>query len=163
VTLVTASALLDLVSEAWLVDLAARLDTPIYATLIYDGVMTWTPEHRNDAAMTAAFNGHQQTDKGFGPALGPRAAVRAHKIFEQAAFDVISADSPWHLTPAMSELQTQLTDGISRAAAEVGATEARAWGEARRADATRSTCVIGHQDLLAIPRNRTAEADHATG
>jgi hypothetical protein len=163
VTLVTASALLDLVSETWLLDLAERLNAPIYATLIYDGEMKWEPEHPNDAAMTAAFNAHQLTDKGFGPALGPNAASRAQEIFEQAGFDVTSVASPWHLAPEMSMLQRQLTDGIARAAEEAGATEAKAWGDARRADAARSTCIVGHRDVLAIPMNRRSETAHATG
>ena len=77
VDLVTASALLDLVSETWLerlaVETAAR-SIPLYAALSYDGRIELTPPDPLDAAIVAAVNAHQRTDKGFGPALGPAAA-----------------------------------------------------------------------------------------
>jgi len=163
VSLVTASALLDLVSEAWLTALAARLDTPLYAALSYDGVMHWSPEDPRDAAITAAFNAHQHSDKGFGPALGPEAAMKARAILGAAGFDVQMAPSPWRLTPERHALQAQLTDGIADAAAEAGAPDARDWAEMRRSGATRTTCVIGHQDILAIPRSTPSAGAHATG
>ena len=163
VTLVTASALLDLVSEAWLTALAARLDTPLYAALSYDGVMHWTPGDPRDGAITAAFNTHQRGDKGFGPALGPEATTRAGTILDAAGLDVQTAPSPWRLPPEQHALQAQLTDGIADAAAEAGAPGARDWAEMRLSAATRTTCVIGHQDILAIPRRTPSAGAHATG
>ncbi|MEE4299000.1 MAG: class I SAM-dependent methyltransferase, partial [Pseudomonadales bacterium] len=108
-TLVTASALLDLVPEHWVTALARRLHGPFYAALSYDGVMHWTPEDPEDAAVSAAFDRHQHGDKGLGPALGPEAAERTRAAFEAAGFTVELAQSPWRLGPADAALQRALT------------------------------------------------------
>ncbi|NKX44012.1 class I SAM-dependent methyltransferase [Roseicyclus persicicus] len=160
-TLVTASALLDLMPEAWVAGLARRLGVPFYAALSYDGRMDWTPDDPRDAAVTAAFNRHQRGDKGLGPALGPDAADRSAAILRAAGFDVLTADSPWVLGPDMAALQRELTDGIAAAAHEAGAPEAPGWGCDRHAAADRTRCRIGHLDLLALPRPSPAESSHA--
>jgi trans-aconitate methyltransferase len=83
IDLVTTSALLDLVSETWLERLAVMLaaqSIPFYAALSYDGRIDLAPHDPFDAAITAAVNVHQRTDKGFGPALGPMAAKRSGKV-----------------------------------------------------------------------------------
>lgn len=157
VTLVTASALLDLVSDAWLTSFADRLCVPFYAALSYDGVMHWTPEQPQDAEITSAFNAHQRTDKGFGAALGPDAATRAVSIFEQAGFEVYHATSPWHLTAEMTDLQVELVDGIAKAAQETGAAGTVDWSTSKRATAHETCCVIGHVDILAVPRKSPEE------
>ncbi len=75
--LVTASALLDLVSADWLERLARAIGKhrlPLYAALTYDGQVTFEPADPFDPEMIRAFNRHQRGDKGFGPALGPTAA-----------------------------------------------------------------------------------------
>ena len=80
VGLVTASALLDLMPLEWVTVLAQRLQTagiPFYGALNYNGVMRWVPRHKADADVTDAFNAHQRTDKGIGPALGPTAGAVA--------------------------------------------------------------------------------------
>jgi SAM-dependent methyltransferase len=160
-TLVTASALLDLVPEAWLAGLAGRLRVPFYAVLSYDGRMAWTPPDPRDADVTAAFNRHQRGDKGLGPALGPDAATRAATVLEAAGFTVESADSPWRIGPDMADLQRALTDGIAAAAAETGLACAAAWGAARHAAAAATLCEIGHRDILALPTPSPTEARHA--
>ena len=85
VDLIATSALLDLVSEPWLerlaVEIAAR-SIPLYAALSYDGRIEIGPADPLDAAIVAAVNAHQRTDKGFGPALGPTAAAVAIARFE---------------------------------------------------------------------------------
>lgn len=160
-TLVTASAMLDLVSEAWLEALARRLELPFYAALSYCGTMRWSPDDPRDAAVTAFFNRHQRGDKGFGLALGPDAAARAAVILADAGFAVQHAESPWRLGPDRVVLQRELTDGIAAAAAEAGVGEAAAWGRHRRARAERSVCEIGHIDMLAIPRAMTDASGRA--
>ncbi|MEL7046389.1 MAG: class I SAM-dependent methyltransferase [Pseudomonadota bacterium] len=150
-TLVTASALLDLVPHSWVEELARTLRVPFYAALSYSGVMRWTPADPHDDTVTEFFNRHQRGDKGLGPALGPDAAKRAATVFEGAGFELYQADSPWQLSPAMAELQRELTHGIADAAAAAGATGASAWGERRHDLAGRSHCEIGHTDMLAIP------------
>ena len=159
-SLVTASALLDLMPEAWVADLTRRLDVPFYATLNYDGSMSWAPEHDDDASVTAAFNQHQQGDKGIGPALGPHSAERTIALFEAAGFTVLSADSTWSLGPDMAPLQRELTNGIALAADEAGAREAASWGVHRHARADRTTCHIGHIDILALPPKHLQESTH---
>ena len=160
-SLVTASALLDLMPEAWVADLAGRLVVPFYATLNYDGRMSWDPEHQDDSAVTAAFNQHQVGDKGIGLALGPHSAKRTIALFEAAGFTVLSAESTWLLGPDMAPLQRELTDGIAQAAAEAGAQDSAAsWGRHRHASAGRTQCRIGHIDILALPPGNLQESTH---
>jgi SAM-dependent methyltransferase len=160
-TLVTASALLDLVSGAWLAELARRLRAPFYAALSYDGCMRWTPEDPQDTPVTAAFNRHQRTDKGFGPALGPDAPRCGPAILRDAGFTVTTAESSWQLDGSMAPLQRELIGGIAAAAAQAGAADAPSWGRRRHATADRGTCHIGHGDLLALPANPPPEASRA--
>ena len=160
-TLVTASALLDLVSESWLDGLAERIDMPFYAALSYCGTMQWTPKDPRDDAVTTFFNRHQRGDKGLGPALGPEAADYATAVFAGAGYEVHGADSPWRLGPAMATLQRELTDGIASAAAEAGIDDAEAWGRHRREAADRSLCEIGHRDLLVLPASTIEQGAHA--
>lgn len=154
VTMVTASALLDLMPAAWIADLAERLAAarlPFYAALSYDGVMRWQPSLPGDAAITRAFNDHQRGDKGLGPALGPDSGPRAVEILRKAGFRVHHADSPWQLNGAEAPLHRALLDGIAMAAAEAGMTDAGAWGRDRSRMAEHSRCHVGHIDILALP------------
>lgn len=160
VTLVTASALLDLVPGDWVEALARRLTVPFYAALSYSGLMRWSPADPRDDRITEWFNRHQRSDKGLGPALGPDAVEHAARIFTAAGFATYRADSAWQLGPAMAELQNELTDGIAAAAAQAGTAEAIAWGQDRRELVACSTCVIGHTDILALPR-AAGNVDHA--
>ena len=100
-TLVTASALLDLVSGAWLralADALPRSGAAVLFALTYDGRIACSPEDPDDAAIVALVNRHQRTDKGFGPALGPdatdvrRRAVRALGYRVQRARERLDAD-----------------------------------------------------------------------
>src|SRR5262249_34696404 len=70
---VVCSALLDLVSAAWIGRLVALLRAPLLATLTVDRSATWRPRHRSDGLITAGFQRDQMRNKGFGPALGPHA------------------------------------------------------------------------------------------
>lgn len=154
VTLVTASALLDLMPADWIAALAARLAAaglPFYAALSYDGIMTWDPASPRDADVTRAFNDHQRTDKGLGPALGPDAAVQAAQIFRDAGFDVHDGNSPWRIDADSAPLHRALVEGIAQAASETGLAVATDWGRTRAAMAGDSRCLIGHHDLLALP------------
>lgn len=153
VTLVTASALLDLMPADWIAALAGRLAAaglPFYAALSYDGTMGWDPALPRDAAVTRAFNDHQRGDKGLGPALGPRAATEAARIFAQAGFAVHEAESPWRIGSDQAPLHRALIAGIAEAAAETGLTDAQDWGRARSQDPG-AVCTIGHRDMLALP------------
>lgn len=154
VSLITASALLDLMSEDWVTRLVARseaLGLPIYAALNYSGHMSWTPSDPRDDEVVRAFNTHQRRDKGTGPALGPTAGETLAEIASSRGWEVHIAESPWQLGAEQRALHETLLDGIAEAAHEAGAAEALAWGTERRATAALSTAVISHQDVLAIP------------
>ena len=159
VSLVTASALLDLVSAEWLdrlvVEVAARR-LPFYAALNYDGRVSFDPADPLDAAVIAAVNLHQQTDKGFGPALGPGAAEAAIARFQAAGYTVVHGRSDWHLLPRDHGIQRDMLAGWAGAAREIGAVslpDAAAWLTRRRdlLAAGRSTIKVGHVDIFARP------------
>lgn len=155
VQLVTASALLDLVSEDWVARFAARLARarlPFYAVLSYDGRMHWDPAAPMDAEVTAAFNAHQRSDKGFGPALGPDAADTAAGFLRDHGFEVTLGQSPWRLGPEDAALHEVLLAGIADAATEAGCAAAAGWLTRRRGDLANLRAEIGHVDLLAVPR-----------
>ncbi|MFC0199169.1 class I SAM-dependent methyltransferase [Paracoccus rhizosphaerae] len=154
VTLVTASALLDLMPAAWIEDLAAILAAaglPFYAALSYDGIMSWEPALPKDHDVTRAFNDHQRSDKGLGPALGPDAGTVAATIFRAAGFNVQQAISPWRIAAEAVPLHRALVEGIADAAGQAGQPMAAEWGRARAGMASESRCLIGHLDLLALP------------
>jgi hypothetical protein len=156
--LVTASALLDLVSDEWLCALAERCAQAGAAALFalnYDGRIICTPEDPDDGTIVALVNQHQRTDKGFGRAVGPDAADRASHWFLQRDYEIQRAPSDWTLTPASGELQRQLIDGWTQAATEIAPQQARLidrWRERRLAHlaAGWSHIVVGHEDLAAI-------------
>lgn len=153
IDLINGSALIDLVSEAWLdrlVAAATRRRSAILMTLNYAGQETWSPPHPADARVLAAFNAHQQGTKTFGPALGPQATeVLAHKL-RNVGYDVNIASCPWCLEAGRdSALMTELARGIAAAVRETGLVpthEVDDWLEARQAA---STAAIAHTDLFA--------------
>ena len=153
--LVTAAALLDLVSHDWLETLARRCRTARAAVLLaltYDGRTTAKPAEPEDPVVLAMFNRHQLFDKGFGPALGMRAADAAETSFEAHGYELRVATSDWLIATKDHALQLALVDGWLGAALEI-APESRAaltsWLERRRAHvlAGRSELRVGHVDL----------------
>lgn len=156
--LVTASALLDLVSDDWLRALAeqcSRVDAAVLFALNYDGRIICSPEDADDGTIVALVNEHQRTEKGFGPALGPDATERAAHWFSQRGYDVQRAPSDWVLTPASGELQRQLVDGWTQAASAIAPQQARLidrWRERRLAHiaADWSEITVGHEDFAAF-------------
>lgn len=154
VRMVTASALFDLVSEDWaarLFDRLARHRIALYAALSYDGVMRWSPEDQDDAEVTDRFNRHQCGDKGFGPALGPKASARMTALLTARGYEVFSAPSPWNLGPQEARLQGALLSGIAGAAQDAGFDDAGGWAARRRGTICHGRAEIGHVDILALP------------
>ncbi len=160
VDVVTASALLDLVSEHWLDDLVAHVvaaDAAALFVLTYDGLMRAEPAHRDDTTVNVLFDSHQHRDKGFGPALGPEAVSRLVRRFETHGWGIRRGRSDWRLdarTARDAALLAPLVDGIALAAAEQGGAAAVVgWRGDRerqlRAGALR--LVVGHEDVLALP------------
>jgi SAM-dependent methyltransferase len=157
--LVSASALLDLVSARWLRALARRCfeaGAPVLFALSYDGRIGFSPADPEDEFVRALVNRHQLGDKGFGPALGPSAARRAAGMFRALGYRVRTARSDWHLGPQDPALQTALIDGWFGAASEVASGETHRlnqWHVRRRGHVDRgeSTLTVGHVDLLGRP------------
>ncbi len=158
--LVTASALLDLVSEDWLWRLArssADRAAPVWFALSYDGRVECNPEEPEDLEVLNLFNRHQRTDKGFGPALGPGAARKAAEIFADHGYRTCSEPSDWRVGSDSKPLQRALLDGWFRAACEVDPSRSSKfgeWRERRRAhiDNGRSEMIVGHVDVIGTPR-----------
>jgi SAM-dependent methyltransferase len=157
VSLVTASALLDLVSGAWLDALAeqcARARAAALFALSYDGRIACTPADRDDETVRELVNRHQRTEKGFGRALGPDAIDAAERCFARRGFALQRERSDWTLDARAAELQRQLIEGWAAAAADVAPESAAlidAWRQRRleRVAAGRSTIVVGHEDVAA--------------
>jgi len=155
--LITASALLDLVSESWLCRLAVRCRetrAPILFALTYDGRIECSPEDPGDAIVRDLVNRHQQTDKGFGPAAGPYAVDIAARLFAAAGYEVRRERSDWQLGHDEEELQRRLVEGWAAAAQAIMPAQSREieeWLKRRRGhiSARRSAIRVGHQDLAA--------------
>ena len=151
--LVTAAAFFDLVSEQWIAGFAQQLvqhSTPFYTVLTYDGEELWQPPYPEDQAVLAAFHRHQASDKGFGPAAGPKATTCLQQAFSLGGYEVMTAPSPWMLNAQEHpDLMLALGQGIGEAAAHFADQAAIAsWQDALH---YRRHAVIGHQDLFARP------------
>ena len=157
--LVTASALLDLVSESWLgavVDACVGARCGALFALTYDGTIEWAEGDPFDARVRDAVNDHQRRDKGLGPALGPTAARTAEEMFSRRGYRTWLSPSAWRLGPKEVALAHALVEGWATAAAEerpAQADDVTLWVERRRATVGRSDLdvLVGHQDLLALP------------
>lgn len=150
---VTAAALFDLASEAWLERFVAALpNSPcaFYAVLIYDGIMQWRPVHPADEPIRAAFNAHQRTDKGFGCAAGPDAAAFLARGLERAGFEVHTASSPWLLGRNDLSLILSAAEGVADAARQTGSVAEADIADWLRSRGAATGCTIGHVDMLAL-------------
>jgi SAM-dependent methyltransferase len=155
VNLVTASALFDLTSAAYIAGLAravAARQSAFYTVLSYDGDQRWTPEHPADAAMLEAFHTHQRRDKGLGPAAGPDAPDALSDAFSAAGYGVSEGDSAWRLGMGDATLIAELAVSFAAAVAETGLVDASTiatWGAL-----SRSGAIVGHTDTLALPSSQ---------
>lgn len=161
--LITASALIDLVSEAWLSALAETARTRGAAVLVvlsYSGEFCLDPAHPDDDRVLALVNEHQRGQKGTGQALGPDAADALSQCLQAAGYRVETRSSPWRLDSTNAALIGQLMDGWVAAASDLIPTSGtsdqvwlRDWLTDRQrtlADGTLSV-TVQHTDLLALP------------
>jgi len=159
IDLITTSALLDLVSEAWLDRLAVETlarSIPVYAALSYDGRIDISPSHPFDAEIVTALNSHQRRDKGFGPALGPLAARTAVERFESLGCSVVHGRADWAIGPGDRDFQLDIFAGWTRAAREIDDLplgDTVEWLTFRRdaIAAGRSSVRVGHIDFFVRP------------
>jgi hypothetical protein len=157
--LITASALLDLVSVEWLSGLAARCrhaQCAVLFALSYDGRIECEPADAWDTDVLALVNRHQRTDKGFGPALGPEAVGAAELAFAGGGGGIARSD--WSLDVSDGQLQRRLVDGWAQAAADIAPDQAEdiGWWRRRRQEyiaSGRSRLRVGHRDLVAWPKS----------
>ena len=157
VQLVTASALLDLISTDGLARLARRCQTwqaAVFIVLSYDGTIHWEPALAGDDRVCKLINRHQHTDKGFGPALGPDAAPVLAAMLEERGYQVELRPSPWQLGPEHASLQYALLSGWAAAVREITPEPAdwlRIWAKQREhlIEQGDSRLVVGHWDLFA--------------
>ena len=154
--LVTASALLDLVSARWLRAFATRCraaGASALCTITYNGRSSCVPVEPEDDLVRDLLNRHQERDKGLGgPAAGPDAVACAQRSFAEAGYRVQLEPSDWTLGPDEAALQRMLIDGWAHAAIEMAGDRDAAitnWRARRFAhvDAGRSRLVVGHDDL----------------
>ena len=156
--LVTASALLDLVSTQWMTAIVARcreFGAAMLFALSYDGRSTCWPAESEDDLIRELLNTHQRNnDKGFGKADGPDAVAVAIALLDEAGYEVRHEPSDWDLLPDEDAMQRELILGWAQAAIEVDERQARVvrnWLARRLAhvDEGRSRIRVGHQDIAA--------------
>lgn len=156
--LITASALLDLVSESWAEGLLRRCQaagTDVLFALTYDGRMAFEPVLSDDSLVRDLVNRHQRSDKGFGRAMGPSASDRIHAMLVGHGYRVESRSSDWRIDADEAGLQTELIEGLAAAAAAMEpGSEVRlsAWCR-RRLEFIKlgtSRVTVGHQDVLGL-------------
>ena len=151
---VTCSALLDLVSQAWLADLFDRLAAhrlPFLAALNVDGTHAFDPAHQGDDARARAFAVDQARDKGFGdPALGAALPDAARVAAARTGMRIDLAPTPWCLGPDRPALARAFLSGYALGH-DQGDAPAGAWLKDRLGtlEAGRLTITVGHVDMLA--------------
>lgn len=156
--LITASALLDLVSAAWLQALlhqARAAHAAVLFSLSVDGRTAWDPADPDDALVHGLFSQHQRRDKGFGPALGPAAPAAALQQLASTGHDTWQACSDWVIDGASApRMQQALIDGMADAALEqhpAAHDTVQSWRLRRTAAIDGGRLRVGHVDLLATP------------
>lgn len=159
-TLITASALLDLLTGeelASLIAVCSGIGCPILLTLSVVGRVELTPAEPLDAQVAAAFNAHQVRTTAGGRLLGPDAVAAAIDGFRRRGAEVLVRPSPWRLGAPEAELAAEWFTGWVDAACEQRAElAADAHGYARRrlaqASAGQLAVTVDHADLLVRPR-----------
>lgn len=159
-TLITASALLDLLTEDELVGLmraCAGAGCPGLLTLSVTGRVQLLPADLLDARVAASFDEHQRRVTPRGRLLGPDAVEAAADGFRRlGAAEVIVRPSPWRLGADETGLAVEWLAGWVDAACEQEpalAADARLYRRRRlrQAEAGRLAVTVGHADLLVLP------------
>jgi SAM-dependent methyltransferase len=152
---VSAAALLDLTSAAWLDVFAARYrGLPLLVALSFDGRLRFEPAAEEDSEVRRRFLAHQGTDKGFGPALGPDAALHLAERLAAAGCAVSLEAADWRLGPADGALLGATLAGIVDAARVITQDPClERWATLRGRQLARGALglTVGHVDLLALP------------
>jgi trans-aconitate methyltransferase len=169
-TLITASALLDLLTEdelAGLVSVCVGAGCPALLTLTVVGRVDLTPTNPLDRRVAAAFDAHQRRTTERGRLLGPDAVAVALEEFGRLGAEVIVRPSPWRLGASQADLAVEwFTRWVGAAceqhvelAAEIDAYTRRRLAEAR---AGQLAVAVEHADLLVAPHDRPHPTDGGT-
>ncbi len=158
-SLVTGSALLDLLTAEEVVGLAAactRARVPALLALSVVGEVALDPVDSLDDALRAAFNAHQRRTVDGRRLLGPDSAHAATRAFEGLGAVVHRRPSPWRLGPGQTALIAQWLQGWVSAACEQDPGLTRQAMEYLRRRLSQCTegelhVTIDHEDLLALP------------
>jgi SAM-dependent methyltransferase len=159
-TLITASAILDLLTHeelAGLVSACAVTGCPVLLTLSVVGRVDLSPADPLDAQVASAFNAHQRRATEKGRLLGPDAVAAAVEAFGRLEVDVLVRPSPWRLGALEGDLTAQWLTGWVAAACEQQvelAAEDDAYARRRLAEAAAGqlAVTVDHADLLILPR-----------
>ncbi|MCR6484113.1 methyltransferase domain-containing protein [Amycolatopsis sp. OK19-0408] len=158
-SLVTASALLDLLTKAEVAALASAIVGAGCAALLMlsvTGRVELSPADPLDASLSAAFNAHQRRLAGGRRLLGPTAVDVAATAFGRLGATVLRAESAWRLGPDQAELQRQWLEGWVGAAVEQlpelrPAADVYLQRRFEMAAAGELHAVVHHGDLLVLP------------
>jgi hypothetical protein len=158
-TLITASALLDLLTADELVGLehaCAGARCPVLLTLSVTGRVQWRRADPLDSRVAVSFDAHQRRPTPRGRLLGPDAVEAAADGFRRLGAEVIVRPSPWRLGVADTGLAAEWLAGWVGAACEQEpalAADADLYRRRRlrEADAGCLGVTVGHADLLVLP------------
>ena len=156
-TLITASALLDILTAEELAALLAagvRAGCPMLLTLSVVGHVELAPADPLDRRVAAAFDAHQRRVTERGCLLGPDAVAAAVEELRGTGAEVLVRASPWRLDAAHAELATEWLCGWVGAACEQDpALDAGAYLDRRLEEAAAGelSVIVGHADLLVAP------------
>jgi hypothetical protein len=154
-TLITASALLDLLTQdelTRLIHACSGAGCPVLFAITVTGRVQLLPADPLDARIAAAFDAHQRR----GGLLGPGAVDAAVEGFRQLGAEVVVRPSPWRLGATDSDhLAAEWLTGWVGAACEQEPTLAREADLYRRrrlreAAAGALAVTVGHADLLVL-------------
>jgi hypothetical protein len=158
-TLITASALLDLLTQdelAGLIDVCAEAACPVLLSMSVVGRVDLAPADPLDIYVAAAFDAHQRRMTVRGRLLGPDAVPAAVEGFRRLGAEVLVRPTPWRLGAAEADLAAEWFSGWIRAACEqsvdlgsnLGSYVRRRLAEARAGELA---VTVGHADLLVLP------------
>ena len=158
-TLITASALLDLMTQAelaGLIDVCAKAGCPVLLTLSVVGRVDLAPADPLDSRVAAAFDAHQRRMTAGGRLLGPDAVAAAIEGFRRLGAEVLVRPTPWQLGAAEADLAAEWFTGWIGAACEQEvelASDAGSYARRRLAKARggQLAVTVGHADLLVLP------------
>jgi trans-aconitate methyltransferase len=158
-TLITASALLDMLTADELTRLAGlcmATGHPALLTLSVAGRVDLTPSEALDRLVAAAFDAHQRRATEKGVLLGPDAPAVAVTEFGRRGAEVVVRSSPWRLGASDAGLIAEWFTGWVGAACEQEPTLVSQTDDYRRRRLAQATAgqlqvTVDHVDLLVLP------------